>query len=381
MNAEERIKWAGRNFPGHVAMTTSFGIDSAVLLHFVTRLIPEVPVVWIDTGYLPPETYRYAYELQEHLDLNLFVSTSAITPARMEATYGKLWEHGDVDSHKLYGLMRKNEPLKRSLRDLDVRCLMVGLRKQQTKHRASLESLSTQYDAMKLLPLLEWSKEEMINYAKDHKLPQHPLKAQGYVTVGDWHSSRPKSNDDGDDERASRFGGVAEECGLHTDGITATPEAEVTASVAATVAAITAVDKKSQTALDASSTLLGAYNIEGDAKHPTVLMVKKRMQDGEDCRRCKQIQSLIERDSLTDKINDTLHVVEGDNNSVAAKLSREFGMRTAPFFVVRMPGSDEFKAFESYFKFKKVLQNIGSQNSPVSEERGGPAAAMQLSVA
>ena len=137
-SAFERVEWASKNYPGHVAMTTSFGIDSAVLLHLASTLIPDIPVIYVDTGFAPKETYQYAQTLQEELDLNLFVTTSAITPNRMLALYGELWN----EDHSSYGRMRKVEPLRGAIRDLDVRCLLVGLRGNQTKHRASLPALS-----------------------------------------------------------------------------------------------------------------------------------------------------------------------------------------------------------------------------------------------
>merc|ERR1719498_2315546 len=91
---------------------------------------------------------------------------------------------------------------------------------------------------MKLLPLLQWSTQEIEAYIDDHNLPRHPLQKQGYVSVGDWHSSRPKSADD-QDERAGRFHRVdSQECGLHTDGVsipapTPQPQQEPECSLAA----------------------------------------------------------------------------------------------------------------------------------------------------
>ena len=83
------IGWAAREFDNRVAMSTSFGIQAAVLLHMATKVLPNIPVVWVDTGYLPKETYTYAEELKQTLGLNLIVSSNnAWTPARMEAIYG-----------------------------------------------------------------------------------------------------------------------------------------------------------------------------------------------------------------------------------------------------------------------------------------------------
>ena len=337
MSPKERLNWASKTHPGHIAMSTSFGIHSAVLLHMATQVDPDIPVVWIDTGYLMPDTYRYAETLQEELNLNLFVSTSAISPARMEATYGKLWEDESLQSHQLYGLMRKNEPLKRSMKDLDIKCLIVGLRSDQTKERSTMSPLSIQYDAMKLLPILDMSKSEVLNYMEDHNLPRHPLESQGYVSVGDWHSSRPKQ--EGESDRDTRFGGIAQECGLHTDGIVR-------------------VDVKKPLA----GKILDAYNLDKNNKHPTVVMVKKRMDDGNDCKRCVEIQQRLDSDGVV-SVEKTLYAEEGVEDSDGVQLSKEYGMRTAPFFLVKQPNSENFEAVESYFRLKKMIKSFENNKS------------------
>ena len=74
------MEWAADRFGQSLAVSTSFGIQSAVTLQLATRVMPEVPVIWVDTGYLPPETYRYADELATQLKLNLHVYQSSISP-------------------------------------------------------------------------------------------------------------------------------------------------------------------------------------------------------------------------------------------------------------------------------------------------------------
>ena len=338
-NAFERLEWASKNYPGHVAMSTSFGIDSAVLLHLASTLIPDIPVIYVDTGFAPPETYKFVQTLQEDLDLNLFVTTSAVTPNRMISLYGELW---NVD-HNLYGRMRKVEPLKGALRDLDVRCLLVGLRGDQTAHRAALPALSVQHDALKLLPILNWDRDQIQQYALDHNLPEHPLKRKGYTTVGDAHSSRPKREGD-ENDRDTRFNGKSEECGLHTDGLEDVLDDDTVVS--------DVLKKKSNAQQEQGS----VYNISGDKKHPTVVMVKKRLKDGSDCRRCAQIQERIEKDDFGDQISQTLFVEEGKDDTLGARLSKQFKMRTAPFFVITYE-DDRVEAVESYFKLKKMLKS------------------------
>ena len=83
-SAEERIAWAAEVFGPGLILTTSFGIHSAVMLHLVTRIVPEIPVVFIDTGYLFPETYRFARDLTERLQLNLKKYVPAVTAAEQD---------------------------------------------------------------------------------------------------------------------------------------------------------------------------------------------------------------------------------------------------------------------------------------------------------
>src|SRR5579862_8277391 len=117
VTAEERVRWAVETFGDGLVMTTSFGIQSAVMLHLVTRIAPQIPVIFIDTGYLFPETYRFARELTERLQLNLKKFTPAMTAAEQEALYGKLWEQG-LDGIKTYNFTNKIEPMDRAVREL-----------------------------------------------------------------------------------------------------------------------------------------------------------------------------------------------------------------------------------------------------------------------
>src|SRR5882757_2549140 len=114
--AEERVRWALERFRSETMLSTSFGVQSAVLLHMVTQQWPEIPVVMVDTRYLFPETYRFADELTERLKLNLKVYRSEVSAAWLEARHGKLWEHG-VDGIERYNQVNKVEPMQRAIRE------------------------------------------------------------------------------------------------------------------------------------------------------------------------------------------------------------------------------------------------------------------------
>ncbi len=214
MDAEQIVYWAAETFKAGLVMSTSFGIQSAVMLHLVTQIIPNIPVIWVDTGYLHPETYQFAEELTERLQLNLKVYKSPITPGQMEATYGRLWERNNIQSLNLYDKIRKVEPIQRALRELNATAWLAGLRRSQTDYRMNLNAVNWQEKRYKILPILNWSDRDIYQYLKSNDLPYHPLFDQGYLTVGDWHSSRPITADDLH-ERDTRFKGLKQECGLH----------------------------------------------------------------------------------------------------------------------------------------------------------------------
>ena len=115
--AEERVDWAIRQFPGELVLSTSFGVQSAVLLHMAGSRSPKIPVIFIDTGYHFPETYRFADRLTRELNLDLRVYNPLMTAARQEALHGKRWE-GDLRDLEAYNRENKVEPMNRALREL-----------------------------------------------------------------------------------------------------------------------------------------------------------------------------------------------------------------------------------------------------------------------
>ncbi|MEM1310126.1 MAG: phosphoadenylyl-sulfate reductase [Cyanobacteria bacterium P01_H01_bin.153] len=213
-DAKQIVVWAHETFGEGLIMSTSFGIQSAVMLHLVTQVVPDIPVIWVDTGYLPAETYHFAESLTQRLNLNLRVYQSSMSPARMEALHGKLWASQHVEDFNQYNLMRKVEPMQRALREFGAIAWLAGLRADQTDHRKGLDVVTQQRDIYKISPILNWSSKDVYEYLTAFDLPYHPLFDKGYVSVGDWHSSRPLTAADTSD-RDTRFRGMKQECGLH----------------------------------------------------------------------------------------------------------------------------------------------------------------------
>ena len=212
--ASSLVEWGAETFGNGLVMSTSFGIQAAVMLHLVTKIVPKIPVIWVDTGYLPVETYKFAETLTTRLELNLKVYQSTISPARMEAIHGKLWEQDDVEAFDQYDQIRKVEPTQRALKELQATAWLAGLRRNQTSHRESLSRIDRQDNLYKLYPILDWNAKDIYQYLTAYDLPYHPFFDKGYVSVGDWHSSRPFTADD-NNARDTRFRGLKQECGLH----------------------------------------------------------------------------------------------------------------------------------------------------------------------
>ncbi len=212
MTAQERVIWGLDNLPGEFVLSSSFGIQAAVCLHLVTRERPDIPVILTDTGYLFPETYRFIDELTEKLGLNLRVYRAAESPAWQEARYGKLWEQG-VEGIERYNDINKVEPMNRALADLNAQTWFAGLRRDQSDSRASLPVLGVQRGVFKLLPIIDWDNRTVYQYLTQHGLKYHPLWDEGYLSVGDTHTTRKW--EPGMAEEETRFFGLKRECGLH----------------------------------------------------------------------------------------------------------------------------------------------------------------------
>jgi phosphoadenosine phosphosulfate reductase len=210
--AEERIEWALDFLPDQAIMTSSFGAQSAVMLHLVTRVRPDMPVVLIDTGYLFDETYRFIDQLVDQLELRLKVYRPQISAAWQELRFGRLWEQG-ADGIRQYNQMNKVEPMERALQELRVGTWFSGLRRTQSDSRQNLTVLQRHGQAVKVYPIADWSNRDIHQYLKVHGLPYHPLWEQGYVSIGDRHTSRPLT--EGMTEQDTRFFGLVRECGLH----------------------------------------------------------------------------------------------------------------------------------------------------------------------
>ena len=214
LDAVARIRWAWEEFGAGLMASTSFGLQSAVMIHLIRQVSEEIPIVFIDTGYLFPGTYEYALKLQEIMNFKVKVYSAKLSPAFQEASYGKLWEQGKESMTK-YNWLNKKEPMDRALRELETKVWMAGLRRSQASERQELNFVEQQNEVLKLYPILDWDDRSTYQYLPKNDLPYHPLEGMDYDSVGDWHSTRKISEVEKVED--ARHGGHGRECGLHLE--------------------------------------------------------------------------------------------------------------------------------------------------------------------
>ncbi len=212
--AENRVAWGLEHFGGSIALSSSFGAQSAVLLHMVTSQRPDIPVILVDTGYLFAETYHFIDSLRERLNLNLKVYRSDYSPAWQEAKWGKLWE-GGIEGIEKYNQLNKVEPMNRAQKELGIQATIAGIRRQQSSSRGNIPVVAGQKGLLKVHPIIDWTDMQIGEYLTSNDLPYHPLWDEGYVSIGDWHTSKKLT--EGMTVEETRFFGLKRECGLHED--------------------------------------------------------------------------------------------------------------------------------------------------------------------
>ncbi|MFD1332856.1 phosphoadenylyl-sulfate reductase [Methylopila musalis] len=203
-------------FRNRIAMVSSFGADSSVLLHLVAQVDPSTPVIFIDTEQLFEETLAYRDDLVARLGLT-DVRSHRPKPERLKRLDPEnfLWQ-SDPD---LCCRIRKVEPLADALKDFPA--WISGRKRFQNAFRASLPAFEADGPRIKVNPLADWTSKDIEAYRIEHGLPEHPLVKFGYLSVGCAPcTSRVKP---GEDPRAGRWRGREKtECGIHLPGLMTT---------------------------------------------------------------------------------------------------------------------------------------------------------------
>lgn len=206
---EERLAFAARQFGADLLFTSSFGAQSAVLLHLWSVVCRELPVTFIDTGFLFPETLAYRDRLAARLGLDVRVLRPDIDKGAFVARHGGDIQQRDPDFCCGLNKVAPLAALKESARGW-----VSGLRRDQSSARAAIAILEQEGPLVRVHPIASLTAADVSAYLARHDLPEHPLVARRYLSIGCAPCTR--AVEDGEDERAGRWAGSAKtECGLH----------------------------------------------------------------------------------------------------------------------------------------------------------------------
>ena len=198
-----------REFRGKIALVSSFGAESSVLLHLAAEVDPSIPVIFLDTGKLFGETLRYRDKLAERLGLT---DVRSIKPLKADEDHldpqGILWSQ-DTDACCAF---RKVEPLNRALEGFDA--WITGRKRFQSASRATIPLVEASSTHIKINPLAAWGEEDVQRHMAQHDLPAHPLVEDGYLSIGCMPCTDRVAP--GADPRSGRWAGQDKtECGIH----------------------------------------------------------------------------------------------------------------------------------------------------------------------
>jgi phosphoadenosine phosphosulfate reductase len=214
-SASRVIESAQQEFSGKTAVLTSFQREGVVIVDMVLKAAPNTPVLTIDTGRLPDATFR----MIEGIERRYGITVERILPdpaevASMVESQGINLFRDSYAQRVLCCQVRKVRPLARRLVGIDA--FFAGLRRTQSESRSDVDLIDRSSTPVKISPLADWSVEDVLRYTADHDLPEHPLYAAGYTSIGCDPCTRAVAP--GEDERAGRWWwetDEAKECGLH----------------------------------------------------------------------------------------------------------------------------------------------------------------------
>lgn len=218
--AETLIPWVFERFADQrVVMTSQFGMEGCALIDMLARHANGLKVVSIDTEFFFPETYQLRDRLiRRYKNIDFVGVTPALSPEQQAVVHGdELWKRNPAQCC----MMRKVEPLRRVMQDVDV--WVTALRRSQSKTRAKIKKVEWdwQYQVVKINPLAEWSRDDVYAYVKQHDVPYNPLHERGYPSIGCVQCTERVAGASATDySRGGRWSAFEKtECGLHGDGI------------------------------------------------------------------------------------------------------------------------------------------------------------------
>jgi phosphoadenosine phosphosulfate reductase len=213
----EIVAWAAAQYNDELVMSSSFGADSALLIHMATRVLPDIKILFVDTGYLFPETYEFMEKLRHRFNLNVWTYRTRQDPIAYLHRAGEVnpFERTNVEA---CCAANKNEPFERAFRELRPRAWLRGTRRDQADTRRGFRFIewAPRYECYAISPLLNWTGREIHSYMKKHDLPYHPLRDEGYLSIGCSPLTCTRPVRPGEDPRSGRWSGQDKvECGIN----------------------------------------------------------------------------------------------------------------------------------------------------------------------
>jgi phosphoadenosine phosphosulfate reductase len=208
---QEILTWAWKTFAPLIAATSSFQSQSLPLLHMIGQYAPDMPVLFLDTGFHFPETLAF----RDQLILELGIRVQNLSAPETDDDSRRRYEDLHRTDPDLCCYINKVEPLQRAKAGL--RAWVTGIRRDQTEARRNTPIVSMERDGKyKICPMATWTDRDVWRYINEHDLPVHPLLQQGYMSIGCAPCTRPVTA--GEDYRAGRWAGRNKtECGLHVE--------------------------------------------------------------------------------------------------------------------------------------------------------------------
>ena len=215
----EIVRWATAQFGNELVMSSSFGAESAMLIHMAVLHQPDIRIIFVDTGYLFPETHAFMEALRQRFTLNVWSYRTRNDPIAWLRTAGEENPEWRKDVDACCGA-NKNEPMERAMRELRPKAWLRGIRRSQaqTRQAARFIEWSARYECHAISPLLNWTSKDIFGYMKLHGLPYHPLYEQGYASIGCNPLSCTRPIQIGEDPRSGRWAGTGKlECGINVE--------------------------------------------------------------------------------------------------------------------------------------------------------------------
>lgn len=204
LHPSERIKWGYQNFGNQLFALTSAGIDSTLMINFISNTGRTIDAIFINTSFLHPETLIFRDALVDRYNVKIHEFGPSKSEVKLISEL-KLWD-GDP---KEYSKITKLQPLQKAIKQLNISALLTGVRSDQTDNRANLNFIGFGNDnEIRINPFLDWSSEKVKQYFEENNLIRHPLYFEGYESVGDIHSTVAGKD---------RNGRNVMECGLHVE--------------------------------------------------------------------------------------------------------------------------------------------------------------------